>query len=250
MPIPTPVAGSPWQSSWSVSTSPKLAPTSGSWVATIGTQIVVEMMAENGDALFANPPTNAATGPATIVWDAQRRNIGVVNSVCRGVIWTGAVTVAGNVQISVATSANTGPDVWGMIVWAFSAHGGIGQTLAANGTTGPTGTPGSPWSAGSAVCCGVADFAAAAIATRAYRTNLGAATEDNAINVDGNYSTYAWHHADSGAGGSVAIGMTAPSQTWTLLGTEVLAAPNPADNTTKPGRLGMFTPQLRQDGWF
>jgi hypothetical protein len=24
----------------------------------------------------------------------------------------------------------------------------------------------------------------------------------------------------------------------------------PADNTTKPARAGMFTPQLRQDGWF
>lgn len=253
--MPTPLIGSPWQSSWSGSTSPVLAPTgTGTFAVSVGDVLVVEATSENANRTF-NTPTNVAAGAATITWTAKD-NVGSGGSAPKAQSWTGAVTGAGNVQISLSKSDAFTLD-FGVIVWAFDGTtvSGIGQTRGTVLTSPSTGTPSlapsAPWTANSFICAVDSDWQALAITGHAY-TGPGTASDDNAVNVDGNYSTYAWHHADSGASpGSTAIGMTAPTgQTYALLFVEVLPVSFTVDNSTKPARAGMFTPQLRQDGWF
>jgi hypothetical protein len=138
------------------------------------------------------------------------------------------VTVAGNVQVSIARTSVSGgaTDLFGIIVWAFNSHGGVGTTASGSGAASlPSATPVVAWTANSTVCCINGDWTAVSHgATRSYRTNIGAATERNYAPTDSNYTTEAWEHADSGAApGSGAIGLTTPNMTWTLVGVEVLA---------------------------
>jgi hypothetical protein len=169
---PVPITGSPWQSAWSTTTSPKLAPAAGSFAVGVGDLIVVALTAEN-DKVIGGTPTNAATGPAAITWTQDQD----VNPDSRGGLWagatawTGVVTAAGNVQVSVANTGTTTLD-YGIIVWAFSSHGGVGQTLKGNASgTAPSATPGAPWTANSTVCAANADWNAVVLATRTYLTS-------------------------------------------------------------------------------
>jgi hypothetical protein len=223
---PTQISGSPWQSAWNSSTTPKLAPTASTFAVSVGDVIVAGAVSENGQTFGA--PTNAAgTSPATITWTA-RPNIGTAGSTTRAAMWTGVVTVAGNVQVSIARTSVSGgaTDLFGIIVWAFNSHGGVGTTASGSGAASlPSATPVVAWTANSTVCCINGDWTAVSHgATRSYRTNIGAATERNYAPTDSNYTTEAWEHADSGAApGSGAIGLTTPNMTWSLVGVEVLA---------------------------
>lgn len=230
---PTQISGSPWQSAWNSSTVKK-APAATTFAASVGDLIVVLAANENG--LVLNTPTNAAaTSPASITWTSQR-NVGTSGASCRAAGWTGVVTAAGNVQVQVTEGGGTGQD-YGIIAWAFNAHGGVGQTVGLSGSSGspPSLTPGSPWTANSTVCAVNGDWSAVSHgATRSYRTNLGAATERNYVADDGSYTTEAWEHADSGASpGSGAIGLTTPNMTWSMVGVEILGV---AGTTTYPRR--------------
>jgi hypothetical protein len=233
---PVQITGSPWQSAWGTATTPKLAPTASTFAVGVGDKIVVEAVNESNSATFGASPTNAAgTSPATITW-ASVDAAGTTGSFCRAGSWVGTVTVAGNVQVSLTSAVSA--LFYGIIVWAFTAAGTSGQGTHASGTgtgSGPSSLPAAAWSANSFVCGLIGDFSAGPIGTlgttRVYRANIGAATEDTATNTDGNYTVYAWHHADSGAGGSVAVGMTLPTQTWTLVAVEILGT---ASSATRP----------------
>jgi hypothetical protein len=222
---PTQISGSPWQSAWNTSTTPKLAPTATTFAVSVGDLIVVEAADENGQT-YGTPTNAAGTSPATITWTAKP-NIGTAGASTRVAAWTGSVTVAGNVQVSVARTSVSGgaSDFFGIIAWAFNSHGGVGTTASGSGTaTLPSATPVAPWTAGSTVCVTNGDWTAVSHgATRSYVTNLGAATERNYQPVGTNYTTESWEHADSGVSpGSLAVGMTTPNQTWSLVAVEVL----------------------------
>lgn len=217
---PTQISGSPWTSAWNSTTSPKLAPTgSGTFAVSTGDLIAVAAVNENNGA-FGTPTNAAGSSPATITWTSRANTASP--SHCRAQVWTGAVTAGGNVQVSVTLGAQD----FGIIVWAFSSHNGVGQAVGNVGSaSAPSLAPGSAWTANSTVCCANGDWTAVSHgATRSYRTNLGTATERNYSAVDGNYTTEAWEHADAGASpGSGAIGLTTPNMTWSMVAVEVLA---------------------------
>ena len=225
MPAPTQHAGSPFQTGW---TSGATKTAGGGLAVGVGDLIVVQAIGEDAGQSFSTP-TNVASGPATITW-TRRGNVSV-GSRCEGDSWTGEVTAAGNLTVSVTETVGNQVN-WGMVVYAFpaSGHGGLGLTPAgANGSgSGPTLT--GAWTADSMICCACGDWSAVAHGPpRDYRTGAGAATEVNYANVDGNYSTEAWYHADAN-GGSNAVGLATPNMTWTLLVVEVLGtagAPEP-----------------------
>lgn len=232
---PTQISGSPWQSAWNSTTSPKKAPTASTFAVGVGDLIVVEANNAGAEGSFSTPTNAAATSPASITW-TQKGNVGTSGVNSRAACWEGDVTAAGNVQVSVA-QGGTAVD-YGIIVWAFpaSGHGGVGQTIATTGnSTAPSATPGAAWTAHSTVCCANADWNAASWgATRSYRTNLGAATERNYAAVDGNYTSGAWEHSDSGATpSSGAVGFTTPTMKWSLTAVEVLP---PAGGSTPVSR--------------
>jgi hypothetical protein len=248
---PTQLTGSPWQSAWNTTTSPKLAPTAGSFAVGVGDLVVVELVVENDTTAPPATPSNAAASPATITWTLRQD----VNPDARGgawcgaAAWTGVVTGAGNVQASVAMA---GALNYGIIVYGYpaSGHGGVGQTQKGNGSTAPSIAPPSPWTAHSAVLCANGDWNAAANASPTYLTNVGTATQRNDVTAGTAYTTEAWEHADSGASpGSGAVGM-GTSQKWSMVAVEVLAPSAPVDNTTKPALPGEWSPQLRPEEWF
>lgn len=214
MAAPVQAAGSPYQTAWT-GTGTKTA--GGGVSVGVGDLIVVLAADENftGGTPISTPSN---TGSATVTWTA--RGTVLTSSFCEVRGWTGSVTGAGTLTVSSACGSNN----WGYAVYVFpsGSHGGVGQVPAGTSGTAAAPTATATWAANSFVAGIDADWAAGAIATRAYRANIGAATELNAINVDGNYSTYAFYHADSGSGGSQAVGMTAPTQTYSLVAIEVL----------------------------
>jgi hypothetical protein len=183
-------------------------------------------------------PTNSAASPATLTWTA-RGTVSPAND-CTAASWTGVVTGAGNLTVSVTpTGAGAATENWGHMVGAYAAanHGGVGLVPAGASGNGTAPTLTAAWSPNSAVWCLNGDWTATSHgATRSYRTGAGAATEVNyAANVGpGAYSTEAWYHADTGAGGSQAVGLTTPTMTWSLVAIEVLAASGSAAAASSP----------------
>lgn len=221
---PVMITGSPWQSSWSTATSPRVAPSAGTFSAIVGDVLVVIAENENTASTFGANPTN--TGTATITWTVAGTGISAGSF---GAIkaWTGSVTGAGTVAVSLTL---TGTAHAGIIVWGFTTHGGVGAIP--NATSGTTSAPilTATWAANSTLCCGISDFSAAAASSTYRVVTVGAATVDNATNDDGNYTAYAWRHADTGTGGSAAIGSTT-NMTYSLIGVEILGTAGSASST-------------------
>lgn len=211
---PTQISGSPWQGSWNSGASPVLAPTATTFAVSTGDLLVVHAQDQNNNA-FGTPTNAAGTSPASITWTLRQNQH--VASHTEASAWTGAVTAGGNVQVSLTSTQN-----FGLMVWGFSSHGGVGQSASGNGTaSAPSVSPPSAWSPHSAITCGAGDWNAATIATRTYLTNTGTATEDLYTPL-ANYTVLMWHYVDSGtAPGSGAVGLTTSLQ-WTLTAVEVL----------------------------
>ena len=216
MPAPVQKLGSPFQSAWNNTTTPKTA-SIGS-VSTGDLIVVLAMDEDTSDAI--NTPTNAdVLDPAPITWTA--RGTVTTASRCEAAAWTGIVTGGGDLIVSVSA---TGSGQYGFAVWAFAAiaHGGVGLTPAGATAAGSAPTLTAAWSANSLICCCNGDWTAGAHGPpRDYRTGAGSATEVNYTQASG-YSVEAWHHADTGAGGSQAVGLATPNMTWSLIAVEVL----------------------------
>lgn len=239
---PVQSAGSPYQTAdWNTIATTKTAPAATTFTVAAGDLLVVLIMNEGANTI--STPTN--TGTATITM-TQQVSQGASGSNCACKVFSGAVTGGGTVQLSV-TCGGTG--AFGFIIGAYAAanNGGVGthaNAIVTSPTSGaPVATPVAPWTANSTVWCVNGDWAATAHgATRSYRTNIGATTEYNYIQVDSNYSTEAWIHADTGAApGSGTIGLTTPTtQVYSVAGIEVLGvggAAAPAGRTFQPQRM-------------
>jgi hypothetical protein len=225
----TQYAGSPWQTSWS---------TSGAVIDTAiaalsaGDKVVVGALVESQSAIAT--PSNVAASPATITWSLK----GTVNvaSRCWAGIWEGVVTAGGNATIRLPIPA-TG--LHGAAIWAFpaSGHAGLGAAPAGTNGTGAGPSATATWTKDSTVCCVDADFAAGATGTlgttRTYRAGNGSVTERAALQVDTNYTIYVFEYSSS-VGGSQAVGMNLPTQTYSLVALEVLAPPSGVPASVDP----------------
>lgn len=221
MPAPTQLAGSPFQTSTWTTGVPKAVVVGA---VGVGDLVLVGIVTEDSSADPAIP-TNSAGSPATVVWTAGPTV--TAGSRCRMEMYSGSVTVAGNLTVSVASGAGiSGSTNWGDAVVVFPAgqHGGLGLSTSGN-AAGTAPTASQAWSANSFLFCVNGDWTAVSHGgPRSYRVGAGAATEINYANVDSNYTTEAWYHADTGAGGSQAVGLTTPNMTWSLGVMEVLAS--------------------------
>lgn len=212
---PVQVAGSPFQSTWS-GAGTKTGLGGGFTIDTGG--LVVVLITNESSNTISTALSNAGT--ATISF-TQRAAFTTGSSNCYGYVYSGSCTAGGTVSCQAGfTSGN-----WGMWMAGFLAanHGGLGQTPAAAAqAAGSQPSLTANWAANSLVAALIGDFNAGATTGKTYRANIGTPTEVSATNVDSNYTIYAFYHPDSGSGGNVAIGMTAPTQTPTNLAIEVL----------------------------
>lgn len=220
MPAPTQIAGSPFQTTWTTG-SPKTAVVGA---VGVGDLIVVAAAAEDTANVVFVTPTNTAASPATITWTARGSVTTAARCTAGG--WTGLVTVAGNLTISESPGGSSPSSAnWGFAAWVFASanHGGVGLVPAGSTSTASAPTLTASWAANSLICCVNGDWTAVSHGgTRSYRTGAGTATEVNYAAVGSNYTTEAWYHATTGAGGSQAVGLTTPNMTWSLVEIEVL----------------------------
>jgi hypothetical protein len=121
----------------------------------------------------------------------------------------------------------TNTSVW----WGFSAtvvrdHGGVGVPFEADIGTG-SGAPSAAatCSANSLVLCQVNDWNAVDGTSRTWRTINGSPmTETLYFRDSSRHTVYGGYCPDTGAGGSITIGLTAPTgQRYILMGIEILA---------------------------
>lgn len=216
--MPAPTVGTPLGSVYNTTTKPK---TAGAFTLAVGDILVVVQVFEDNPS--ANPvvPTCTTTGTAALTFTKAQEVTTASN--CRTVIWySQTVGTAGTYTVSASDSSSNNLTM-GCDAWPVSAHGGAGTSNKATGTaSGPSVTL-TGVAANSAIFMGVGDWSAAAIATRAYRTtDAGTYTERTAQTSGTAYSTYSGVYANAGSAANKVVGMTAPNQTWGVVGLEIL----------------------------
>lgn len=215
MAAPTP--GSVQATAFNTTTTPKAT---SSFSVSTGDILVFFYCAESLDA--ATTPTKSA-GTATISALTAQRDVNS-GSVSRVTCWTATVTAGGTLTIQFARSA--GSANWGGQVRAWSGSAGVGvSNQGSYSSVGASSITLTGVSASSAIECFQADWNAGATTGHAWSAGAGSATETlfQQNNGGASYSCYAAYYANAGSAGSKTVGMSAPSQAWSLIGLEVLA---------------------------
>lgn len=156
----------------------------------------------------------------SLTWTAQQTQI-LVNNVSETISSAVANT---NGSMTVTATKNTASAThWGVSVWDYRNSGGVGSCVKALGSGAPT--VNITTAADSAITVVDGDWAAVTGASTG-RTGAGTFTKDEDRAGDGSsYGVHIGHNADFVAGGTVAVGYTAPTgQTYTLMACEVKAA--------------------------
>ena len=194
-------------------TSPK---TAGAFTCLAGDLLVVKAANEGAGATFGTP-----TGGTGTTYTSQQ-SIGVANTEARVQIWTCVVPTSQTITVSVAESGSAD---YGVEVEQWRGHGGVGVS---NGTfVGSAGAPSTTLTgvgATSAISMIIADFVAGATTGKTYRTtDAGTFTESASAQVAGAYSYYLGYYANAGTSATKVVGMTAPSQQYSIAAVEILA---------------------------
>lgn len=201
-----PSYGTPVETSWSTTTTPKTAAIT--W--NTGDLIVVAGLVADVSGSMATPTYSGGTfaGIGTALTTASH---------CWGHKWSSVASSGGSGNVS-ATAAGGLP--WGYIVYVFTAatHNGIGNHSATGSTTQ---TASLTTSANSAVIMAIGDWGVGTDLTSDWVPS--GFTERNAEVIAGNYTNYVADWASRGAGSvSYGISVTASGDAYTKLLVEVL----------------------------
>jgi hypothetical protein len=168
-------------------------------------------------------------------------------------IGTASVTGSGNIQGKVVGTVATGSVGFNVGVWVYRAHGGVG-TSGKTHTSATSPSLALTVASNSAIACCLTDWTATNTA-RTYRQVNSTNPTERGHFADG--TTWHWDafdYADTGAGGGVTVGETAPaSQTLNLLAVEILGG---ADTTVSGSSAasaaavaGQVSPYLNYKMW-
>jgi hypothetical protein len=181
--------------------------TSGNIAVTNGDHIVVVSGAALGSA---TPVTTSTATGSTSAW-TKPQDVGANSGEAEAAVAWATATATGNVTVTTSRAGGTIP--WGATVYVIRDASGVGAS-AAHATSGGS-TPSlsiTTTQANSLLIWGSFDWNAVTPGTPTYRANFGANTETRAaVFVSGQYTVYNCYHADTGATGTAAVGMTLPS---------------------------------------
>jgi hypothetical protein len=197
------------ETTWTSATSKA----TGTFSVLAGDILVAVMVVED-----ASPPTvNAPTG-GSLTWEPKQ--LSDVSSSCPVGIWTAVVDT--NKSMAVTFSLQGSAHYFGGNVFTFRNSDGVGASNKAQ-TTGAPSVNVTTTQPNSAIVVVNGDWDADDGASRTWRTaDAGALTEQSYNRVIGNYTIYIGYHADAGAVGAKAVGLSAPSaQTYTVAAVEV-----------------------------
>jgi hypothetical protein len=153
-------------------------------------------------------------------------------------VWT--TTLAANrTALSFIATRSGGSGYFGCNVLTFRGSGGVGASVGITGSAAPSLTI-TTTQATSAIVVVAGDWYARSGASRAWRTDAGALTEVTYYDSGGTrYTIYMGYHADAGAVGAYAVGLTMPNdQKYSMAAIEITSSvPAP------PGEVGatMYT---------
>jgi hypothetical protein len=209
------------------------------WAQAFGSALTMSLTTQVGDLIVVIGTLKSHIDGLVVSDSAtntytQRADVAVDSSHAELYIWTATASTAASVTISVSRGAGTEGDdgiVFGATAYQFRSAGGVGAVVSGSGTGTAPSVNLTTTGANSAAVMFIGDRAATALTSQTYRSNAGTFTQRTAAVAQNNdtlaneYCVYHGYHADSGATGTYAIGMTAPaSQTWTLAAIEVLGS--------------------------
>lgn len=206
---------------------------SPSFTPAIGDVIVVKAVKENDNGVGFDNPFDTQGNSYTL-----RTNHSSVDH-CQAWIWTAVAGAATSMTVSLPM---IGSSTWRSMTVEQWTNAALAGTPAVNSTESGTGTPSATLTTTqdlSVVTWCNGDWSANDPSGRVYNSTSAAPTEDGFHDKSGtgNYvAYYAYQNATSA--GSQTFGLTSPgSQTWTMLGIEILdiaSAPSDADPNQAP----------------
>lgn len=188
-----------------------------STAVTNGDLLVAVMISE--DVSNVGTLTASTASGSTSAWTQQQDQSTASN--CRVTLSTATATATGNVTGRVTRSVTATSKYFGINMLVFRNHGGVGASSKTNGSGAPSLNL-TTTLANSAIVVGNGDWSAQDGTTRTWRANAGAATEVTYFRSSINYAAYAAYHANAGAVGTYAVGLTLPiGQTFAIAALEV-----------------------------
>lgn len=196
--------------------------TTSSFAVTAGDPIVVKGARENNVGSGLQTPTDSQGNTYTL------RNSSLVASHCQVWIWTAIAGSSGSMAVSVQDIV----DAWYSITVEHWTSAALDASPATNSVETGTGTPSSTLTTtqdNSAVTWVNADWNANSPAGRVYDSTSATPVEDGLHDKSaGTFYVAYYAYQMAGSAGSQTFGLTSPgSQTWSMVGIEVLDVPGP-----------------------
>lgn len=208
-----PVFAAEYGDVWSSSTSPKTA----SVPTNVGDVLVV-----CGATVSASVTLNTPTGGTGLTW-TLRQSVNITGRASL-YVWTATATASETVTLSVTRGATSG--LWGFVCLRFSGASGVGASAKADAASSAPSLALVTQQPASAIVVADVSYAPTSEGARTWRTGAGALTEQSYYYSFGNYAVFGGYHADAGVAGSKTVGLTAPTQTYSVIAVEVQGTAN------------------------
>lgn len=228
--MPAPTLVTEVETAWNSATSPK---TTASISVQVGDVLVAYAAQENTSGTISTP-TNSGTA---LTW-TLRQSVDVADF-CEVRVWTATATAAESITVSFGSSGG----VWfGGAVQVWRDSDGVGASSAANADGAAPSVNITTTQANSAIAVCNGDWNASDGASRTWRANAGSLTETTYFRDSAHYSVYAGYHADAGAIGTYAVGLTAPAaQKYSIVAVEIKGSAESGNSGAS--QLGQLTSQ-------
>lgn len=162
-----------------------------------------------------------------LTWGAMLQEVTTFNRAWAA-CWAAVASSAANTTITMTEGSPT-PLHWGFRVYHYSNSGGIGVSNKGDAADSAPNVTLTGVAADSSLVVAVADWEAGG-ATPTWRTaDAGTFTQTDNVDDGVNYTAWAGYHANAGAAGNKAVGMTSPTAPdWSLVAVEVLGTASAA----------------------
>lgn len=212
MPILAPTFIDEHEVSFGTSSSPGESANTGSFAVTAGDLLVILGSSEDSVRTLGTP-----TGGGLTYTLAQSI---VVSNNCAVYAWTAVCTATTSITVTITVAGGSGARLWGFNVLRFR-NAAVGTSAKTNNTGAPTLNV-TATRENSAIAVINSDWAAVDGASRTWRTNAGAFTEQHYFRNASAYTTYGGYHANAGTISTDAVGLSAPGgQTYAIIAVEV-----------------------------
>lgn len=210
--MPAPTLVTEVETVFTSSTRPK---TTASMSVQVG-DILVGYAVKDNDPEDLSTPTNSGTA---LTW-TLKQSVNLAGY-CEVRMWTATATVEESITVSFSETGTA--DWWfGGAVQVWRGSDGVGASAVANADGAAPSVNITTTQANSAIAVCNGDWNASDGASRTWRSNAGSLTETTYFLDSLRYTVYAGYHADAGAIGTYAVGLTAPAaQKYAIVAIEI-----------------------------